>query len=1017
LSFLKGNRRLSTAMSTSGHDSDHDEGHFIHTVDEMKALGQTALDEESAQSTAFSFVEDDHELRNYDSSDNEHHKDAYEDDFHDRLSLTAFLKLSSDKKEKLTKSGNKLGSVATRRWSIADTTTKTNKGKTRRDSVHSLVVSDLDFEGTEDLSLSGDPWAHHHVTDETTGIALVTDGAALLSNDYNEVEKEGSSGSLLVDLYVNSSDTMEAMADSHLLDYHNDQPPHDNNDEDDIDDDEEEEGEYNSSITDFHNRLHHKLSSDAGISTAKVSPRRKSISDALSSISTHAPSEKRGKSKSKSMYASKEDTFRADFIAQRALLKKVAKDHVNLHDELSSHKQELEQQHRRTLLSRMMFLVKGQRIKIRQRLLLKKWGQWHRFLSNIDVSDNALLQGRYESMCRALVINKKRRLIRAWYSVISAQKNAYSRFVKECDRLRCRFMRIAYSQWRSSVSKESREKTEFNYIIVSLRKRFAAMRSTNISTKLAFKRLHAHALSMSVREKALKRVLAFTVERASYMSMAFRKWRYSLIFPAYTIGQEVNYNLGFEKLQAVMHFNAIRKEQSCIHRHFHQWLLQVQYWNNKETATYTSINSLFATIKHRWLKHRFHVWYRNVQFLKTRITRFKSILTLLKRKQVYILKAYGIRKWKEEYLFKMNNDSIYSTIAKYNRNSERRSTLIAEALYTQREESQSLKTSFLLQSCFRLWKSRNFSHNKRRAKQLLLSLELMRRRWYASNLFAYMIMWKKYTLLLRQRDAGMLRVTIYSRKQSIKMALMKWNRYIRLQERQWRIVRWIYILIDKYSHMYCFRYMKRWRQAVSDSIRVEKVCHGLYHVIKRAWIRRWLRHWQGKVNASYRYNRDLHSKQSPFIRWQRFRTFSLQRKTHWRYSMYILIQRQQYFYFKRWSSLYRKGNQKRLSMDLIIRLYHINREGRLRRAFAHWRVTDTRSSSDSIRTLGTTLSKSLQRLVMVEDEKQGLVTLNSLQESQIFHLKKKQEILYYNLSEHWSVPPIPIAITMSIDAW
>ena len=298
----------------------------------------------------------------------------------------------------------------------------------RRESAVGLLSSQF---GLGDATLDGKAW---HEDDSVKNVGLKMD----------ELQKNGgSSGSLTIDLFANSELTAE-----HI----------------DI--------EEKPTVDEFGVPMEvYEKESEEGLSSSELGAFSGS-SSFMKGASTRGVS----------------DTFHADFIAQRALMKKVAKEHVSITEKLEKAEKGVSEAAKHRIIEGFRRTIRGHHKKTRTEMLHRGWRHWRLFCDSFDHVQRGIEEGKYRMSAQALETRKRRRHLREWRLVVDREFHKRRYFVTQCEKLNTRLCRDALSTWRFVATENVKSRTEFTFVVTAMRKRLQKMRGNNTDLRWAWGR-------------------------------------------------------------------------------------------------------------------------------------------------------------------------------------------------------------------------------------------------------------------------------------------------------------------------------------------------------------------------------------------------------------------------------------------------------------------------------------------------------------------------------------------------
>jgi hypothetical protein len=243
-----------------------------------------------------------------------HNEDDHDDDWEDAMALRTFLKLPKHAKEKLTNSADdhRTSSVLSKETDYGSAGSSSHERGRKPETVVGMISSQFGL--GDDVSLDGKAWhgdddAHEH-------------SAATVESRMNQAAQAGvSSGSLAIDLFANSELTMEHIAEA-------EETPKPIEDQYGFPLDLGLQQEEKEKEKEEHSNNQGDGDGDGDGDGESMSGTEFGAFGGSSSMYMRGATKKGASA-----------TFQADFIAQRALLKKVAKEHVSITDKLAKAEQ------------------------------------------------------------------------------------------------------------------------------------------------------------------------------------------------------------------------------------------------------------------------------------------------------------------------------------------------------------------------------------------------------------------------------------------------------------------------------------------------------------------------------------------------------------------------------------------------------------------------------------------------------------------------------------------------------
>ena len=678
----------------------------------------------------------------------------------------------------------------------------------------------------------------------------------------------------------------------------------------------------------------------------------------------------------------------ADFIAQRALLKKVAKEQVNIAEELEKKRQEVNEQLRFHTIRGVIRTIRGYRSRLRSEGLHQGWRQWRLFCDSFDHVRSGFLEGKFMMAAQALQRQKRKRHFRGWIQVVHQGQHCRSFFVTQLDKLSTRILRDALISWKTNVNEMRASKTEFNYVVVSLRKRLQKMKGTNTDLRWALARWALIVRDYRYRDATMEKALYILARKASFESWALRLWRKKLI--NYPVDRRVNMEQAALSLELVMSKHQVLQIRQKLLRCFRIWASKVAQYNSIHLHTYTVLTSLSASAVRRILHSRLLHWNRTVRLMLFKATRLCSVIKLAALAQRRLLQQKALTHWAQTALFQYKIDQGLRRIeaqGEYLRKTREKASMFLSA------RKEDFADSYALITAFTSWKRRNVRISRLRARRSMVLSLLRRTRLQESRKALALYKWKSVMLAteLKVRTLNNIPVLLY--KQYMRILWGRWRRQTRRLRALGTMGRWlvnsrkIYRIVDM---RVCFF---RWRTQIRKEEHAEGVLTKFFSRIPFVVYRLTLRRWATRVSRMKQFRARKDALYIPFDHWCGYVRYWQATKARLRYTISMSQKGALQYAIQVWT---KRTKTKRSIHHGFMRCMELRRDVItlfLRKSFSYWRKLNAGHRAASLLQLGNTVSLALRRVITAEDEREQTTLQNSMLCTRIETLQEYQAFL------------------------
>ena len=344
--------------------------------------------------------------------------------------------------------------------------------------------------------------------------------------------------------------------------------------------------------------------------------------------------------------------MQADFIAQKAMLKKVAKEMTSVQDELEDKReqvqlqqQQLQEQRRRSTLRIVLRTALHTWQQKRRATLLRAMGHWkYMYLRAFDERGEGELDGKGKVavviMSKQMARERMHRVLRAWHAFAKHEGAKFPRIQAMLHSLQRRIVRHALHIWAQRSWSQHKIDSGAALVRERFKRVLEVIRYHFTYQRYAFRQwlwvIRESAHREDVRYRSLSRLTNLMIHRMSAIGLHFRFWRgITLTHPH---NKELRQSCGFTKLSSLLISQAVRLKRAKVPLAFFRW--KEKYFLHptaREAQLYNALQGSSAGLRRRALQNRFSYWADAARRQRWKCAKARSLLLFVAHSKIRML--------------------------------------------------------------------------------------------------------------------------------------------------------------------------------------------------------------------------------------------------------------------------------------------------------------------------------------------------------------------------------------------